>query len=382
MKPLSYTQISRYLTCPLWYKLQYVENLKPKERPYLSFGEIIHQCAEYFFAVPVPRPPNLEKLLQFYEKNWISAGYETPEQELQYKAYGQQLLEDFWKIHYPDFKMPLAVEYRFAINIEGVILSGKIDRVDRLPDGVAIVDYKTNQNLFSADQLEQDHQLTFYQLAAETVWRLPVKKLILYHLRSNIPFTCAGRQPDRLKEAKELVLRVASGIDKKVFPAVENSLCAYCDFPQYCPFQKHKYVLEKPPEVGVKNILNGKAANEIVEQYARLQKQKKDIESQIDELKQVICAYCEERGYKRLFGPEHSITFRMVERTGFDEDKVKMVLQPVGLWPRVLKFDPSLVRALLDEDILNPELRHKVEDSRQITSSFAMLAVKALKEQD
>ncbi len=65
MRPLSYTQISRYRNCPLSYKLQYIDKLKPKEKYYLSFGDVIHQCAEYFFKVPVPPPPSLEKLLKF-----------------------------------------------------------------------------------------------------------------------------------------------------------------------------------------------------------------------------------------------------------------------------------------------------------------------------
>ena len=176
MRPLSYSQISRYQTCPLWYKLQYIDKLKPKERFYLSFGDIIHQCAEYFFKIPVPPPPTLEKLLQFYENNWISEGYESPEQEQQYKEYGKQLLADFQRIHSADFKMPLAVEQQFYVNIQGTVLGGKIDRIDKLGDGVSIVDYKTSKDIFTTDHLEQDLQLTFYQLAVETMWKMPVKK--------------------------------------------------------------------------------------------------------------------------------------------------------------------------------------------------------------
>ncbi len=38
MRPLSYSSISLYQQCPLLYKLRYVDGLKPKPRPSLSFG--------------------------------------------------------------------------------------------------------------------------------------------------------------------------------------------------------------------------------------------------------------------------------------------------------------------------------------------------------
>ena len=132
MRPLSYTQISRYQSCPLWYKLQYIDGLKPKDKWYFSFGTTMHSCAEHFFKVRVPPPPSLDELLEFYEENWLSEGYESAEEEAKYRAYGEQLLAKFWKIHSTDFRMPVAVEKMFYIDIEGVKLRGYIDRIDKL----------------------------------------------------------------------------------------------------------------------------------------------------------------------------------------------------------------------------------------------------------
>lgn len=380
LRPLSYTQISRYRTCPLSYKLLYIDKLKPKEKFYLSFGDVIHRCAEYFFKVSVPPPPTLEKLYKFYESSWISDGYENREQEQQYKSYGRQLLRDFCRIHSANFRLPLAVEYQFSISVDGVRLAGKIDRVDRLQDGVSIVDYKTNQNPFTVKQVEEDLQLTFYQMAAEATWNLPVKRLTLYHLRSNIPFSCDGRSSQKLADARKIVLDVAEGIARKEFPAVENQFCDYCDFPEQCPYQKHKYTLKKPalPESG--DILQRKDASEIVELYASLQSQKKDLELQLDALKQLIYTFCADNGYSRLYGPQHAITYRIMNRNEFSEEEVKAILEPAGLWQQVLSFDPSLVKELLETDTLKSELRQQLEGLRRITSSFPMLSVKKLKE--
>lgn len=382
MRPLSYTQINRYCTCPLWYKLQYIDKMKPKERFYLSFGDVIHQCAEFFFKIPVPPPPSLEQLLQFYEKNWLSAGYENAEQEQRYREYGRQLLKDFWAMHYSGFKMPLAVEQQFYLPItEGIVLSGKIDRIDKLDGGLSIVDYKTNQNLFTTENLEQDLQLTFYQLAVESMWKIPVKRLTLYHLRSNTPCSCQGRPPSRLAEARQMVLDVARGIQQQGFPAKENSLCAFCDFPEHCPYHKHRFAAPEPPD-SPDLILMGKQAGEAVEQYVDLQRQKKEIEAQIDDLRQQIIQYCEAHQYQRVFSSEHAVSYKRAERTGYDEEKVRSILEPTGMWPRVLKYNSGLVEELLEADYLNSEIRKKLLSLKQVITSYSMLTVKKLKVQE
>src|SRR4030042_2290338 len=160
MRPLSYSQISLYQTCPLQYKFQYVDGLKPKDKWFFSVGTVLHSCAEFFFRVKVPPPPSLEQLLQFYEQNWLSAGYESPQEEQNYRAFGREILHRFWETQIASFRMPIAVEHRFYIDIGGIKLTGYIDRVDRLESGgISIIDYKSNQGLFTADYLEKDLQL-------------------------------------------------------------------------------------------------------------------------------------------------------------------------------------------------------------------------------
>jgi putative RecB family exonuclease len=246
VKPLSYTQISLYQTCPLSYKLQYIDGLKPKDKWYFSFGSTMHLCTEYFFKVKVPPPPSLEALLDFYETSWISQGYESAEEEAKYRAYGREILTRFWQIHHPDFRMPLAVEHLFYVDVEGVKLRGYIDRVDKLDSGgLSIVDYKTSQNLFTVDDLEGDLQLTLYQLAVQQIWQLPVERLTLYHLRSSTPCSCGPRAASQLDAARRMVLEVADNIAQEKFPAVENQYCP-CDFPEHCPYYRHQYMEARP----------------------------------------------------------------------------------------------------------------------------------------
>ena len=381
MKPLSYTQISLYQSCPLCYKLQYIDGLKPKDKWYFSFGTTMHTCAEHFFKVRVPPPPSLEELLQFYEQNWLSAGYESAEEEASYRAYGREILAKFWEIHTADFRMPIAVERMFHIDVERVKLMGYIDRVDKLDSGgLSIVDYKTDKELFTTEYLEKNLQLTLYQLAAEQIWQLPVERLTLYHFRSNTPCGCGPRDEAQLDEARHLVPEVADGITAGRFPAIESQFCP-CDFPEHCPYYRQKYVdiMAEPKPI---DILRGKAVDEAVEHYVSLQAQIRELQSQLDDIRQMIIDFCQAEGLNRVYGSEHAITYKMVEKAGFSQDEVRALLEPKGLWDRVLSFDQSRLNQLITDEAVAEDIRHKLEALRQIVSTYSQLWVRRLIEEE
>jgi len=378
MRPLSYSQISLYQTCPLCYKLQYIDRLETKDKGYFSFGTTMHACAEYFFKVKVPPPPSLEELLQFYDKNWLSAGYESAEEEANYKAYGRELLAKFWEIHNPDFRMPIAVEWMFYINIEGIKLRGFIDRVDKLDSGgLAIVDYKTDRGLFTKDYLARNLQLTLYQMAIEKSWFLPVERLTLYHFRTNTPCSCPPREPYQLEEAKKLVLEVAEDIAAQKFPAIESERCP-CDFPEHCPYYRHKFV----PEAKEAGVSGEVAAAGAVERYVSLQSQIKELQLEFNEIKQGLADFCQAEGLNRVYGAEHALTYKLVEKTGFGEDEVRALLEPEGLLDRVLSLDSAKLKELISDEAVAKDIRNRLEALKQVISSYPQFWPKKLAEEE
>jgi RecB family exonuclease len=376
MKPLSYTQIALYQSCPLCYKLQYLDGLEPKEKGYFSFGTTMHACAEYFFKVKVPPPPSLEELLKYYERNWLSAGYESAEEEESYKTYGREILAKFWEIHHSDFRLPIALEWMFYIDIEGVKLRGFIDRVDKLDSGgLAIIDYKTDKELFTRDYLARNLQLTLYQLAVEQSWYLPVERLTLYHFRTNTPCSCPPRDKAQLEEAKKLVLAVAEGIEAGRFPAVESGRCP-CDFPEHCPYYRQQILPEKP------GVMEKVQVAEAVERYVSLQNEIKELQLKLDELKQVLVDFCQAEELNRVYGSEHALTYKLVERLGFGEDEVRALLEPEGLWGRVLGFDQSKIKELITDEAVAEDIRHKLEALKQVISSYPQLFPRKLSKEE
>ena len=220
--------------------------------------------------------------------------------------------------------------------------------------------------------------MTIYQLAAEQTWHLPVEKLTLYHLRSNTACSCPSRGREQIEDARRLVLAVAENITAEKFPATENQYCP-CDFHGHCPYYRHLYMETQPAR---QDLLPGIVAAEAVEKYAALQSQIKELETQIEEARQVIGEFCEAEGLNRIYGSEHEITYKLIERTGFDEDEVRLLLEPEGLWEKVLGMDQSLVRQVLTDKEITANIREKLESLKRITGSYPQLRLKKRTEEE
>ena len=230
---MSYTQVSTYLECPLEYRLRYIERLPSRPKGYFSFGNTLHRCLAFYFQKK--RPPAVASVLQFYEKVWSSQGYASADDEVRDKALGIKILTQFCQDHEPVYRRSLATEHSFLVDLGGVSLKGVIDRVDISESGgLCIMDYKSGKDFPSPQAMEDDLQLTLYQLAAQSLWLLPAEKLVIYHLRYNMPIECRPRGQDRLEEARQTVFVVQEGIRRKEFPARRHRFCP-CDYPQRCP---------------------------------------------------------------------------------------------------------------------------------------------------
>ena len=134
----------------------------------------------------------------------------------------------------------LHTEESFEIQVGATTVVGRIDRIDRRPDGsVAIVDYKTGK---ARDQEDADEslQLSLYAIAAREKWGYEVGALTFYNLEENVPVITL-RTEAQLIAARGRVETAALGIADGKFEARVGIHCNFCAYRSLCP-EKEKRI--------------------------------------------------------------------------------------------------------------------------------------------
>jgi len=71
-----------------------------------------------------------------------------------------------------------------------------------------------------------------------------------------------------------------------------------------------------------------------------------------------------------------------MERAGFSEAEVRALLEPEGLWQRVLGFDQSKIKELITDEAVAMDIRRKLEALRQVVSTNPQLWVRRRVEEE
>jgi DNA helicase-2/ATP-dependent DNA helicase PcrA len=236
---LSASAVESYERCPLQFKLERDWKMSRKPVAAVQYGAAVHRVLRtYYDSVRLGRPKSDDDLIELFRQDL--AGEKIPDlyQHELYEEQGVAQLKEFLaaarKQGLPEV---LHTEEWFDIRIEGTIVTGRIDRIDRAPDSrVAIVDYKTGK---ARDQEDADEslQLSIYALAARQKWGYEVDSLIFYNLAENVPVV-TRRNEGQLREARERVLAAAAGIASGDFQPNPEFHCTFCAYRSICPTQE------------------------------------------------------------------------------------------------------------------------------------------------
>ena len=102
----------------------------------------------------------------------------------------------------------------------------------------------------------------------------------------------------------------------------------------------------------------------------------------LEEVKQTIIDFCQAAELNRVFGSEHEVTYKLMERTGFNEDEVRAILEPSGLWARVLSLDQARLKQLLTDEEIARDIINKLNKLKCITATYPQLWVKKRAEEE
>lgn len=360
-RPLSHSSITLYNECPQKYKFKYVDKIPEKPRHFFSFGQSVHLALEYFYGVKEPKAPSLEDLLKHYREIWVKGGYKDDRQEQEYFEEGRQILTRFHDKHAKTFHLPYFVEYGFNFEVDGVPVTGKVDRVDKLEDGrLLILDYKTGKQL-KTGRIDVDAQLTMYQLACEKGLGAEVAELVFYHLPTLKEHKSTRRSAELVDGLKSTIVTTAESITKEKFdPKPMDSVCKWCDYKPICPIFKDQYagMPEKPATASGSPELAA-----LVDKYgdalAAAEKAKAAAEAAAKELSAALKA----KNYVRAFGEKYEASLTAGVRWDFlDKKKVLDIIKKAGLYEKVLAPSAPLVNKLVEDKTLDADVRARLTE--------------------
>jgi putative RecB family exonuclease len=146
---LSPTSIAAFEQCRQRYKFLYLDKLGDKygkPRPYFTMANHVHATLKDFLSIQPVELRTIANAEEVLHKNWqrYRLGFRDRNDELRW---AKKALDQLWAfINTQDMgARPLIMEEMVEAEIStGLILRGRIDRVDKQPDGTLhIIDYKT-----------------------------------------------------------------------------------------------------------------------------------------------------------------------------------------------------------------------------------------------
>jgi DNA helicase-2/ATP-dependent DNA helicase PcrA len=233
---LSASDLSLYLTCPLKYKFARVFGIPQEPTINQRFGILIHNVLERFHKEPPEEDEDgLRQLTNLFETGWRRTGFGATDDELQFRDRAREALQLYWERERVAEGEPVWLERKFDFKVGEHHVRGRVDRVDRLPDGdYELIDYKTGERRTPAE-LESDLQLALYRLAAREAWEVEASTGSYYYVL-DADKVAAPTRPDDAERVERTVLQVGEGILGQDFePRPSPAVCSWCDYRLICP---------------------------------------------------------------------------------------------------------------------------------------------------
>ena len=370
----SYSALDSFRICPLKYKYSSIDKIKTSRKsPEAVFGSVVHSTMQFIHDGSFVLPSQKEALNHFSQK-WNPDVFENEFQERAAFAQGIKIIQNYFKDNNPADAQIVALESRFSVDLkhngEVHLISGIIDRIDKTADGFEIIDYKTANKLPAQSHVEENLQLLIYLLAfikrypnlAETPEKV---KLTLYYLKHGTKLS-TFKTLKQLKEEKEKIFDLFEEIKNSDFQPQTSPLCDWCDYQEICPMWKHKFKKEI--------TASDEEKASIINKYLDLQKQSKEIRQEVASLQKNLLDIMESEKVNRLFGKDKIVSRTHRQTFGYNEEKLKEILEKKDLWDKVVKVNQIQLNKVIQT--LSGVEKQRIEKIKELKSESYGLSIK------
>ena len=325
---LSYSRLSRFETCPLSYRLHYIEKKQADPGLPLRFGKTIHAVLERLIKEVVDDertgPLSEERAIELYREAWGAEQLTGMDVFAEGLAILRRFIAEQGVVDHRDV---LAIEKEFRLPVGPFEVLGFIDRVDWIDDEtVEVIDYKTNHQLFTRDEVDTSLQMSLYEVAVRRLWPWAKKvKLTFWMLRHGVRQETT-RTEEQLADALAYVETLGRQTETATeYPARLNTNCSYCDHRKQCP--AYADALKGKREFIVEDLADLEGVAREREEVARLAKA---LYARKEELEDILKAQLKERDELVLGG----VRYRMFATTSLDyplEPTLSLLADATGL---------------------------------------------------
>lgn len=237
------TRLRHYLTCPMYYRLEYVDKVGRwyhRAQAGWAFGSTLHQTLQSFHeeggAVEVSR----EELVERLDTTWISSGYHSQESEVDHRREATRILENYHEAASAraGATRTFLTEKMLKFDMGPFVLTGRIDRIDEhLEDGaLEIVDYKSRVGI-TETEVKEALAMSIYHLLVKRLY--PERRVFAtIHALVGGVTASAAYTDEELYALEDDIRGVGIEILERDFEAVRPKPiageCVECDFLRVC----------------------------------------------------------------------------------------------------------------------------------------------------
>jgi RecB family exonuclease len=197
-----------------------------------------------------PAERTVENLLRALRRSWDGTGYRSAKEAEDAFSRAEDMLRRYHAGTNPQEIRVVAMESKFshARSSAGILVTGRVDRIDMVGRDYVIVDYKTGR--FGSDDvvLNESLPLSLYAMAVSAGLGREVSRIAVEHLPTGRRAE-TRREPERLANAwtklGELSQAMRPGNE---FPAKPSTLCRWCDYLVACPEGRASLRVENAPD--------------------------------------------------------------------------------------------------------------------------------------
>ncbi|HVR32086.1 MAG TPA: PD-(D/E)XK nuclease family protein [Acidimicrobiia bacterium] len=246
LERLSPSRASDFKICPQLFKFRSIDRLPEPVTAYQARGTTAHLALQRLFDLDAnERTP--EMLYDLFRQAWTevradeeySGLFASVDHEREWGLESLTLLANYFSVENPAEVEPMDRELDMTEDLDGIVIRGILDRIDRGADGrLVITDYKTGKAPPERYAVPAFFALKIYGLLVRRRTGETPRELRLMYL--NGPTMYRLEVDDQQLDAMDRQLRalwsaIERAMSEERFPPRPGRLCDWCSFQAICP---------------------------------------------------------------------------------------------------------------------------------------------------